>query len=77
MVPVFAHRFFEGTAQEGVGGDPAGHDDGGRVVELRGPKELAGEGLDDGGLVASGQVRQLLVELLLRPWPSACTGGSS
>src|SRR5215208_876458 len=34
--------FFEGTAQEGVGGNAACHDNGGRVVEIQGPKELAG-----------------------------------
>ena len=59
--------FFEGVAQEGVGGDAACYDDGRHVVEIYGPKELAGEGLDDGGLVARGQVRQLFAESLSRP----------
>src|SRR5215210_6027279 len=51
---------FESSAQERVGGDPARYDGRGHVVEIHGPKELAGEGFDDGGLVAGSQVWQFL-----------------
>src|SRR5215210_7235289 len=56
--------FFERTAPEGVGGDTTCYDDRGRILEIHGSKELASEGLDYGGLVAGGQVWQLLAELV-------------